>query len=38
MGVMLRQFQLYYCIKDEEIKDIMEFKVDRQIDRIDKEK
>lgn len=35
--VMLKQFQLYYCIKDEEIKDIMEFKIDRQIGRIEKE-
>ena len=35
--VMLKQFQLYYCIKDEEIKDIMEFKINRQIARIEKE-
>jgi NTP pyrophosphatase (non-canonical NTP hydrolase) len=35
--VMLKQFQLYYCIKDEEIEDIMKFKVDRQIERIEKE-
>ena len=33
--VMLKQFQLYYCIKDEEIKDIMEFKINRQIGRIE---
>lgn len=32
--VMLKQFQLYYDIGDEEIKDIMEFKIDRQIGRI----
>lgn len=36
--VMLKQFQLYYCIKDEEIKDIMEFKIDRQIGMINNEK
>lgn len=36
--VMLKQFQLYYCIKDEEIKDIMKFKIDRQIERINNEK
>lgn len=35
--VMLKQFQLYYCIKDEEIEDIMKFKIDRQIERIEKE-
>jgi NTP pyrophosphatase (non-canonical NTP hydrolase) len=32
--VMLKQFQLYYCIKDEEIEEIMKFKIDRQIGRI----
>lgn len=35
--VMLKQFQLYYCIKDEEIEDIMKFKIDRQIGRIENE-
>lgn len=35
--VMLKQFQLYYCIKDEEIEEIMKFKIDRQIGRIEKE-
>lgn len=35
--VMLKQFQLYYCIKDEEIEEIMKFKIDRQIERIEKE-
>ena len=35
--VMLKQFQLYYCIKDKEIEDIMKFKIDRQIDRIKNE-
>ena len=32
--VMLKQFQLYYCIKDEEIEEIMKFKIDRQLKRI----
>ena len=35
--VMLKQFQLYYYIKDEEIEEIMKFKIDRQIGRIEKE-
>lgn len=35
--VMLKQFQLYYCIKDEEIEEIMKFKIDRQIGRIEGE-
>lgn len=35
--VMLKQFQLYYCIKDEEIEEIMKFKIDRQIERIKNE-
>jgi NTP pyrophosphatase (non-canonical NTP hydrolase) len=35
--VMLKQFQLYYCIKDEEIEEIMKFKIDRQIERIENE-
>lgn len=35
--VMLKQFQLYYCIKDEEIEDIMKFKIDRQIGRIERD-
>jgi NTP pyrophosphatase (non-canonical NTP hydrolase) len=35
--VMLKQFQLYYCIKDEEIEDIMRFKINRQIGRIKNE-
>ena len=35
--VMLKQFQLYYCIKDEEIEEIMKFKINRQIGRIEKE-
>lgn len=36
--VMLKQFQLYYCIKDEEIEDIIKFKIDRQIERINNER
>ena len=36
--VMLKQFQLYYCIKDEEIEDIMKFKIDRQLKRIEESK
>ena len=35
--VMLKQFQLNYGIKDEEIEEIMKFKIDRQIDRINKQ-
>lgn len=35
--VMLKQFQLYFMIDDEEIEDIMKFKIDRQIERIEKE-
>lgn len=34
--VMLKQFQYYYDIKDEEINKIMEYKINRQIDRINK--
>ena len=34
--VMLKQFQCYYSIKDEEINKIMEYKINRQIDRINK--
>ena len=35
--VMLKQFQYYYEIKDEEIEDIMKFKIERQLERIEKE-
>lgn len=35
--VLLKQFQLYYNIPTEEIKEVMKNKVDRQIDRITKE-
>lgn len=32
--VMLKQFQYYYDIEDKQIEDIMNFKIDRQLDRI----
>ena len=32
--VMLEQFRLYYNISKDEIKEIMEYKIDRQINRI----
>ena len=35
--VMLKQFQYYYGISDEEIENIMLHKIDRQLERIDKE-
>lgn len=35
--VMLKQFQLYYNISTDELKEIMKNKVDRQLDRIAKE-
>lgn len=35
--VMLKQFQYYYGISDKQIEDIMNFKIDRQLDRINKE-
>lgn len=35
--VMLKQFQYYYEIPDKTIKAIMDFKIDRQLDRINKE-
>jgi len=35
--VMLEQFKLYYNIKDEDIKKIMDYKIDRQIKRIESE-
>jgi len=35
--VMLRQFQLYYDISDDEIVEIMKSKINRQIKRIDEE-
>ena len=35
--VMLKQFQYYFDIKDEEIEEIMDSKIDRQLERIEKE-
>ena len=35
--VMLKQFQYYYDIEEEEIEDVMKYKVQRQIERIEKE-
>lgn len=36
--VMLKQFQYYYGISDEDIEDVMKYKIDRQIKRIEEEK
>jgi len=35
--VMLKQFQYYYDITDEQIEEIMNYKIDRQLDRISEE-
>ena len=35
--VMLKQLQYYYGIEDKQIEDIMSYKIDRQLDRIEKE-
>lgn len=35
--VMLNQFQLYYGIENKQIEEIMKFKIDRQLKRINKE-
>lgn len=35
--VMLKQFQYYYGIEDKDIEDIMNRKIDRQLERIEKE-
>lgn len=35
--VMLKQFQYFYEIDDKEIEFIMKSKIDRQLERIDKE-
>lgn len=35
--VMLKQFQYYYEIEDEQIEEIMNYKIERQLDRIEKE-
>lgn len=36
--VMLKQFQYYYGIEDEQIEEVMKFKIDRQLERINNEK
>lgn len=36
--VMLKQIQYFYCIDDKEIEKIMKYKIDRQLNRIEKEK
>lgn len=36
--VMLKQFQYYYEIEDKEIEEVMKFKIDRQLERINNEK
>lgn len=36
--VMLKQFQYYYGIEDKQIEDIMKFKIERQLKRIEEEK
>lgn len=35
--MMLKQFQYYYKIKDEEIEDVMKYKVERTLERIKNE-
>lgn len=35
--VMLKQFQYYYGISNEEIENIMDFKIERQLERIEEE-
>ena len=35
--VMLKQFQYYYGIEDEQIEEIMKYKINRQLERINKE-
>jgi hypothetical protein len=35
--VMLKQIQYYYDIEDKDIEEIMKFKIDRQLDRINNE-
>ena len=35
--VMLKQFQYYYGISDEQIEDIMKYKIQRQLERIELE-
>lgn len=36
--VMLKQFQYYFDIEDEEIEETMKYKIDRQLQRIKEEK
>ena len=36
--IMLNQFKEYYGITDEQIEDVMKFKIDRQLERIKEEK
>lgn len=36
--VMLKQFQYYFGITDKQIEDIMKFKIERQLRRIEEEK
>lgn len=36
--VMLKQFQHYYNITDEEIEEVMKYKINRQLQRIENEK
>ena len=36
--VMLKQFQYYYEIEDKEIEEVMKYKIDRQLERIENEK
>ena len=36
--LMLNQFKRYYNISDKEIEEVMQYKADRQLKRIDKEK
>ena len=35
--VMLKQFQMYYGINRDEIRDIMKYKIERQLERIENE-
>ena len=35
--VMLKQFQYYFSIEDEQIEEIMNYKIDRQLERIKNE-
>ena len=35
--VMLKQFQYYYGIEDKQVEEIMDYKIDRQLKRIEEE-